>query len=393
MKTADLIPLILLELNTGDKYGFELTKAIEAKSNGAIIIKQPTLYTLLKKLEKSKFISSYWLDSDIGGKRHYYKLTENGKLQVSTLPAYDALISSALADDDSLALNLAGDPKKEQQQVLIQPQQEDIAQETRLSIMDALLANKTEPAESVLPKEEVFNETAELDNSTTLDIAMDNIEILKSEDEKTSNNFAENSSISTFTKFSPTPAPKVENTESVFEGFASMETDVNVAVDDVKYVNYTNFKQTAEYRQGKLVAKKLLLQALFSSLCITVLALLCLLITSFTGRSGWFYLIFITAGLIALFCPIMVALNLDNLRKKYQTIYYNPNIIQKLIVSLLLMLVILIISIIVSLTGTANSLGALLGGKNFANMYAPTLIACSAPASVLINYMLFRKKK
>ena len=57
MKTADLIPFILLELNDCDKYGFELTKNIETKSGGQIVIKQPTLYTLLKKLEKSKFIA------------------------------------------------------------------------------------------------------------------------------------------------------------------------------------------------------------------------------------------------------------------------------------------------------------------------------------------------
>ena len=31
---------------------FELTKDIETKSNGRIVIKQPTLYTVLKKLEK-----------------------------------------------------------------------------------------------------------------------------------------------------------------------------------------------------------------------------------------------------------------------------------------------------------------------------------------------------
>ena len=85
MKTADLIPFILIELNECDKYGFELTKNIETKSHGKILIKQPTLYTLLKKLEKSKFISSYWQDSEIGGKRHYYKLTENGRLQGGNL--------------------------------------------------------------------------------------------------------------------------------------------------------------------------------------------------------------------------------------------------------------------------------------------------------------------
>ena len=378
MKTADLIPLILLELNTGDKYGFELTKAIEAKSNGAIIIKQPTLYTLLKKLEKSKFISSYWLDSHIGGKRHYYKLTENGKLQVATLPSYDAIVSSALLQDNAEYSSL--------DETHALPQEE-----RKFSIMDELLSNKKEPSESVLPKEEVFNATTELDNSTTLDIAMENIDILKNEDENTSKNFAENTNISTFTKLASAPTPMADNKPSVLEPVAPVQVNRNIEFDDVKYVNYTNFKHTAEYRQGKLVAKKLLLQALFTSLCIAFLDLLCLLITNFTGRSGWFYIIFITAGLIALFCPIILALNLDNLRKKYQSSYYNPNIIQKLIVSLLLVLVILIISIIISLTSTASSIVSLFGGQNFANIYAPTLITCSAPLSVLINYILFNK--
>ena len=99
MKTADLIPLILFELASGDKYGFELTKEIEDKSNQQIQIKQPTLYTVLKKLEKSKFITSYWEDSEIGGKRHYYKITENGKAQLSTLPSFDICLQNALKPD------------------------------------------------------------------------------------------------------------------------------------------------------------------------------------------------------------------------------------------------------------------------------------------------------
>ena len=100
MKTAELIPMILLELSDGAKYGIELTKSIETKSNGKVVIKQPTLYTILKKLEKSKFISSYWEDSEIGGKRHYYKLTQYGNNQVSTLPSFSVLLENALKDDD-----------------------------------------------------------------------------------------------------------------------------------------------------------------------------------------------------------------------------------------------------------------------------------------------------
>lgn len=101
MKTTDLIPILLYQLKDGDKYGLELVESIKSVSAGQLEIKQPTLYPLLKKLEKSKFISSYWQDSEIGGKRHYYKITENGLLQLDTYPPIDDVIKTALDDSDS----------------------------------------------------------------------------------------------------------------------------------------------------------------------------------------------------------------------------------------------------------------------------------------------------
>lgn len=99
MKTTDLIPIILYQLKDGDRYGYEIIKQIEDCSDGKIVIKQPTLYSVLKKLEQNKFITSYWQDSEIGGKRHYYKLTVNGLSQLSTYPALQQLITDALDED------------------------------------------------------------------------------------------------------------------------------------------------------------------------------------------------------------------------------------------------------------------------------------------------------
>lgn len=70
--------IILKTMLDGDKYGLDIIKEVEARSNGTYELKQPTLYSCLKRLENQGLISSYWLDSDIGGKRHYYKLTEQG---------------------------------------------------------------------------------------------------------------------------------------------------------------------------------------------------------------------------------------------------------------------------------------------------------------------------
>ena len=80
---ADLIrgnidTIILKTLETGAKYGYEICRDVEEKSNKTYELKQPTLYSCLKRLEDKELISSYWEDSDIGGRRHYYKLTQKG---------------------------------------------------------------------------------------------------------------------------------------------------------------------------------------------------------------------------------------------------------------------------------------------------------------------------
>ncbi len=62
-----------------DKYGLDIIKEVSDKSNGTYELKQPTLYSCLKRLENQELISSYWVDSEIGGKRHYYKLTDKGR--------------------------------------------------------------------------------------------------------------------------------------------------------------------------------------------------------------------------------------------------------------------------------------------------------------------------
>lgn len=71
--------IIMKALQSGDKYGYEICQEVEEKTNGSYILKQPSLYSGLKRLESQKMVESYWGDSEIGGRRHYYKLTELGK--------------------------------------------------------------------------------------------------------------------------------------------------------------------------------------------------------------------------------------------------------------------------------------------------------------------------
>lgn len=71
--------IILKTLINGDKYGYEIIKEVEEYSEGKIQLKQPSLYSSLSRFEEKGLVSSYWGDSDIGGRRHYYHLTESGQ--------------------------------------------------------------------------------------------------------------------------------------------------------------------------------------------------------------------------------------------------------------------------------------------------------------------------
>lgn len=71
--------IILRVLCDGDNYGYEIIKTISKNSEGKYELKEPSLYTSLKRLEAQKYIESYWGDESQGGRRKYYKITELGK--------------------------------------------------------------------------------------------------------------------------------------------------------------------------------------------------------------------------------------------------------------------------------------------------------------------------
>ena len=70
--------IILRVLCDGDNYGYEIIKTISKISEGRYDLKEPSLYTSLKRLETQKFIESYWGNESQGGRRKYYKVTTLG---------------------------------------------------------------------------------------------------------------------------------------------------------------------------------------------------------------------------------------------------------------------------------------------------------------------------
>ncbi len=82
--SADLIrghinTIILRALYEGDRYGYDIISEIEQKSHGQYTLKQPTLYSALKRLEKQGYVKSYWGGVSNGGRRRYFSLTEEGR--------------------------------------------------------------------------------------------------------------------------------------------------------------------------------------------------------------------------------------------------------------------------------------------------------------------------
>lgn len=79
INTIILCSLYDKDPKSGDKYGYEIAKEIKERTENKYEIKQPTLYSYLKKLEQQDLITSYWGTESNGGRRRYYSLTAKGR--------------------------------------------------------------------------------------------------------------------------------------------------------------------------------------------------------------------------------------------------------------------------------------------------------------------------
>lgn len=71
--------IILAILNRRDSYGYEIMKTIIEGGKGLFSIKDATVYTAFKRMEKNQLITSYWGDGDGGARRKYYRISDRGK--------------------------------------------------------------------------------------------------------------------------------------------------------------------------------------------------------------------------------------------------------------------------------------------------------------------------
>ena len=75
---ASATPMILAILEEQDSYGYAIIKKVRDISKDEIQWTDGMLYPVLHRLEKQKWISSYWEKSPTGRKRKYYRITRDG---------------------------------------------------------------------------------------------------------------------------------------------------------------------------------------------------------------------------------------------------------------------------------------------------------------------------
>jgi PadR family transcriptional regulator, regulatory protein PadR len=75
--SADLLILSLLEVRR--RHGYEISKIIEERSEGALSFHVASLYPLLYRLEDRGWISGRWVEKPGQRRRRYYQITAEGR--------------------------------------------------------------------------------------------------------------------------------------------------------------------------------------------------------------------------------------------------------------------------------------------------------------------------
>lgn len=73
MRKGILEYIILGIINKSDIYGAEILDILQSSD---LIVVEGTIYPLLSRLKKEELISYYWVESESGHPRKYYKLTQ-----------------------------------------------------------------------------------------------------------------------------------------------------------------------------------------------------------------------------------------------------------------------------------------------------------------------------
>ncbi len=75
--SAELLVLSLLE--DQPRHGYDISKLIQIRSGGALQFHVTSLYPLLHRLEKQRWVEGLWVEKAEQRRRRYYSLTPEGR--------------------------------------------------------------------------------------------------------------------------------------------------------------------------------------------------------------------------------------------------------------------------------------------------------------------------
>src|SRR5215467_650603 len=80
---ASTTPLVLAILAEGDSYGYAIIKRVAELSGGHLQWSDGMLYPVLHRLERQGYIAAKWRAADTGRRRRYYRITKEGRAELS----------------------------------------------------------------------------------------------------------------------------------------------------------------------------------------------------------------------------------------------------------------------------------------------------------------------
>jgi len=242
MQIGSINLMLLQALKDSSKYGIEIVKYVSEATNGAMDVKQPSLYSGLNRLEKRGLISSYWQNSDIGGRRHYYTITELGLTQLKLhATQIQSIMSGIIPDDEDEEDDLDDLPNTTEDN-------EEINQTNKLA--DDIQQN--EASEDV----EEENDTDITYEDTEEDKTLDTNKIdTQSEQDSTPIDI---DSLLNMAETTPMDTPLLESNDTVEESNNLTSNDNNIADDTTQNAtSYTEYKPSHNTTNNKSFSQKM----------------------------------------------------------------------------------------------------------------------------------------
>jgi PadR family transcriptional regulator, regulatory protein PadR len=85
LKRGSLELIVLHLLGPGEAYGYEIVSKLTAQTNGALEVTDGTLYPVLYRLERARYVAVRWETPERGVPRKYYRLTDEGRVELDRL--------------------------------------------------------------------------------------------------------------------------------------------------------------------------------------------------------------------------------------------------------------------------------------------------------------------